>query len=209
LKKGFKVFLISIIGALPSLGSSFYSGSDTACFYGSPKTSCTLSSSKSSFGLAIGGGPLFFTPDSGFSSPTIAGGVVDLGAFSVNKSLLGGEAGTFDIDVTFTAPAGAGGKKFTASTLGVIVLGKGGVEVTFDNPVTQVFTYPGGSFDLTLPGSTILIGAGQNYTLDGIIAECTTNPVAEPVPLATVGLSLVLIAFVARRRVVSRKASIL
>jgi hypothetical protein len=91
----------------------------------------------------------------------------------------------------------------------VVVPGKSGVEITFDQPVTQVFTYPGGSFDLSLPDSTILIGAGKNYTLDGIIAECTTTSIPEPIPLATVGLALVLMAFVARRRAISRRVRIL
>ena len=209
MKKGFKIFLLVLTPTLPALAGSFYAGSDTACFYGLSKGNCPVSSSKTSLGVAVGGGPLFFAPDSGFSAPTIAGGTVDLGAFKVNKSLLGGEAGTFDIDVTFTAPAGAGGKEFVASTLGVVVLGKGGVEITFDHPTTQVFTYPSGSFDLSLPSSTILIGAGNSYTLDGIIAECSTTSTPEPIPLAAIGLGLIAMALLARRRAVSRRTSIL
>ena len=209
MKKGFKIFLLALTATLPALAGSFYAGSDTGCFYAHSKSNCTVSSSKTSLGVAVGGGPLFFAPDSGFTAPTIAGGTVDLGVFNINKTLLGGKAGTFDIDITFTAPAGAGGKTFSGSTLAVVALGKSGLEITFNHPTTQVFTYPGGAFDLSLPSSTILIGAGKSYTLDGVIAQCSTTSTPEPIPLAAIGLGLIAMALLARRRAVSRRTSIL
>lgn len=198
MKKGFNIFFLSLIGTLPSLAANFYTGSDTACFFGIAKSSCTLTSSKSTLGISTGSAPLSYTPASSFNAPTIVGGIVDLGTFAVTRSLAGVEAGTFDIDVLFSAPLGAGGKTYSASTLGIVILGHGGVEITFDNPTTQVFTYPGGSFDLSLPASTIFIGAGRTDILDGDITQCTTVP--EPAPLFAVGLALALVGFILRRR---------
>lgn len=191
LKKGFILFLSAAAFSLPSLAST-YSGSDTACFFGLAKSSCTLSSSKTTLGVSTNQSPLSYTPDSGFTAP-IAGGIIDLGTFSVSKSLAGGEAGTFDIDVTFTAPAGAGGKTYSATTLGAVILGKGGVEISFDDPTTQLYTYPGGEFDLTLPSTTILIAAGKTDVLDGTITPLTVAA-PEPAFLAAFGGMLILFA---------------
>lgn len=190
MKKGFILFLSAAALSLPSLAGTLYSGSDTACFNGLAKTNCTLSSSKTSLGLAVGGGPLSYTPK-GFTNDS--GPIIDLGTFSVSKSLLGGEAGTFDIDIAFTEPGLTGGKTYSASTIGVVILGKGGVEITFDDPTTQLFTYPGGAFDLSLPSSTIFIAAGKSDVLDGTITPLTVSA-PEPAYLAFFGGLLILIA---------------
>ena len=194
LKKGFSFFALTIACALPSLGASTYAGSDTACFYGITDSSCTLTSSKSSIGIGTGGPLLAYTPGS-FTAPA-TGGVIELGTFNVNRELGGIEAGTFDIDVTFTAPLGAGGETYSATTLGAVVFGAGGVEITFDDPTTQVYTYPGGSFELSLPSSTILIGAGDSQDL---CATITPLAAPEPASAAVVGGALALLALIRPR----------
>lgn len=199
MKKGFILFLSAAAFSLPSLATT-YTGSDAACFFAVGKSSCTLSSSKTSLGVAVGGGPLSYTPAS-FKNDL--GPIIDLGTFSVAKSLVGAEAGTFDIDITFTDPAVSGSKTYSATTLGVVVLGKGGVEITFDDPTTQLFTYPGGAFDLSLPSSTILIAAGKTDVLDGTITPLT---VGAPEPKFLAGFGAVLILFALRIRNARAKA---
>lgn len=194
LKKGFNFFLLTITCALPSLAASTYAGSDTACFYGITGSSCTLTSSKSSLGIGTSGPLLAYTPGS-FTAP-VTGGIIELGTFNVNRELGAAEAGTFDIDVTFTAPLGSGGQTYSASTLGAVVFGKGGVEITFDDPTTQVYTYPGGSFELSLPSSTILIGAGDS---EDLCATITPLAAPEPASAAVVGGALALLALLRPR----------
>ena len=196
MKKGFKLFSLAVISVLPSLAASTYAGSDTACFYGIFGSSCTLTSSKSSIGTGTNGPLLSYTPGS-FTAPA-SGGIVDLGTFNVNRELAAGEAGTFDIDVTFTAPVGSGGQTYSATTLGAVLFGAGGVEITFEDPTSQIYTYPGGSFELSLPSSTILIGAGYSQDLCASITPLTSAP--EPVSAGLVGGALTLLAVIRPRR---------
>ena len=202
MKKGFKLFLIILASALPSLAASTYAGSDSACFYGILDSSCTLTSSQSSIGIGTSGPLLSYSPGS-FTAPT-SGGSIDLGTFDVNRELGAAEAGTFDIDVTFTAPVGSGGQTYSATTLGAVIFGKGGVEITFEDPTSQVYTYPGGSFELSLPSSTILIGAGDSQDLCATITPLTSAP--EPVSAALVGSALALFALIRPRRRKSAQA---
>jgi hypothetical protein len=179
---------------LPCLGSSFYIGSDTACFYPASDSGCSLSSGETGLGVDLSGNTLLnYTPDSGFSAPE-SGGSVELGTFSVVPALFGVEGGTFDLDISFSAPGG-GDNTFVAKSLGLVVVGALGAEVTFKDPVTQVYNYPGGSFDVTLPSSPILIGAGDTVALDAVI---TTTP--EPVSLASIGSALAFLGCICFRR---------
>ncbi len=199
MKIGLALLLMSVGAALPSLASSFYIGSDTACFFPLSQSSCTLTSAQSSLGVNLSGNPiLFYTPNAGFSAPD-TGGSVELGTFNVSQSLLGVEGGTFDVNVAFTAPGG-GGNTYVASTLGLVIFGQLGAEVTFKQPTTQLYTYPGGAFEVSLPTSPILIGAGSRVTLDAVI-----TPVPEPASIAVVG-GLLLLAAVFFRRSQERRA---
>lgn len=192
-----KLFAFSLLAAgltFPCLGNPFYVGSDTACFFDSSESTCTLSSGQTGIGSNLLGNPiLLYTPDSGFSA-SATGGSVELGNFFVTPSLLGAEGGTFDVNVSFTEPGG-GGQIYTAKTLGLVVFGVLGAEVTFQNPVTQIFNYPGGSFDVTLPDTAILIGAGDTVALDA-----TITPVPEPSSMATGVVGLMFLACVWYRR---------
>ena len=171
------------VGAVSALGDGSFVGSDTACFYSSG-TSCSLTGSASSIGWSTSGPLLTYTPDAGFNAPA-AGGSVELGIFSVTQSFLGYEGGTFDVNVAFTEPGG-GGNDFSASTMGLVIFEAGGAEITFNDPVTQVYNYPGGSFEVTLPSSPIFVGNGSFAALDAVITPLsgTSDPVPEPTSLA-------------------------
>lgn len=195
MSRALTILSFAICASLPSLGASFFSGSDTACFYGSPDTSCTLSSSTTSLGFGYyNGPPLSYTPNAaGFNAPA-TGGTIDLGTFSFNEDLFALADGTFDIDLTFTAPAGAGGQTYTAEAFGFVLLGWGGAEIDFNEPTDQTFSYAGGSFDVLLP-STVSIDPGCSQEL-----YATITP--EPVSAGAVGLGIALLV-VARRFILS------
>lgn len=177
---------------LPCFGSSFYAGSDTACFYGFKDSPCTPVNTATTTGLDLSGKPLLtYTPDASFGAPE-SGGEVELGNFFVTPTLLGADGANFILDITFTNPAN-GTQTFTATTLGLVILGQLGAEVTFSQPLTQEFDYAGGSFDVTLP-QTILIGSGDTVPLDALI---TTTP--EPASIATVLGGLMLLGIVVVR----------
>jgi hypothetical protein len=195
LKTGFAFLVLALAAAIPCLASPFYEGSDTACFYPVSDTTCTLVSTKSTLGVNLAGKPLIsYSPDVvDFTAPE-TGGTVELGAFHVATSLLAIEDGTFDLQVTFSLPGG-GGQTYTASTFGLVVLGLLGAEVSFQQPVTQLYRYPGGAFDLTLPDSPILIGNGKTVILDA-----TITPVPEPASLPVVAGGLLVLGFALTRR---------
>ena len=194
MNKGYTFLLLAAATVLPCFGSSFYIGTDTACFFPTSQTTCTLTSGESDLGSTLKGNPLLsYTPNGGFNAPD-TGGTVELGSFKVNDALLGFESGTFDLNVMFTEP-GSVGNTYTAKTLGLVVLGSLGAEITFQDPVTQLFTYPGGAFDVSLPSSPILIGAGKTVTLDAII-----TPVPEPASLGIVCVPLMLLGLALYRR---------
>lgn len=196
MKKTFAFVLLAAASALPSLASTVYEGSDTACFY--LVGSCTLTSSDSSIGVDSNGDPfLTYTPD---SSPftSVDGGEVTLGTFSVASGSFGGDGGTFDIDVTFTEP-GDGGNTYSATTLGAVVFGVGGAEVTFENPTTQLYSTSGGSFDVSLPSSPVLIGKGDTVDLEACITPVESTPEPSEVAPILAGLMLFGIAVYRRR----------
>lgn len=174
----------------------FYVGSDTACFYSSPATTCSEVSTTTGIGFDLQGDPLLTYTPQGFSA-SASGGTVALGLFSVAPTFGGFEDGTFDLDVTFTAPGG-GGNSYTAQTAGIVFLTAGGAEVSFDQPTTEVYSYPGGSFELSLPTSPILIGNGQTVALDAVITSLASVP--EPATLPIMAFGLLVIGFVMYRR---------
>ncbi len=182
---------------IPCFGSSFYIGSDTACFYGFSDSPCTPVSTETGLGSNLSGNPILdYTPDASFAAPE-SGGSVELGNFYVLPSLLGAEGGYFTLDISFTDPTD-GSQTFTATTLGLVVFGLLGAEVTFDQPTTEAFSYSGGAFDVSLPSSAILIGSGDTVALDATITPIITP---EPDSVAAVLGGLILLGVVVRRKV--------
>ncbi len=205
MRTGLLFLSLAVASALPSFGNSFYVGSDTACFYTFSDSTCPLTGSESTLGYTSSGSPfLSYTPDAGFDAPD-TGGSIALGTFSVADALFGGVGGNFDINVEFTAPGG-GGNTYSATELGLVVFGMGGAEVTFSNPLSHLYTYPGGEFEVTLPSGPILIGVGDQYTLDAVITPIASTP--EPASLAAGGAALMLLACALWRRRMTKTASL-
>jgi hypothetical protein len=201
LKRGFVFSVLALVLSLPCFGASFYVGSDSACFYPFGGSPCAPVSSETSIGLDLSGNPiLFYTPDASFSAAE-TGGDVELGNFYVTPALLGAEGGNFTLDISFTDPAN-GNQTFSATTLGLVVFSLLGAEVTFDQPLTQAFNYPDGSFDVTLPRQ-VLIGAGDTMPLDATITTLTVTP--EPASMPAILGGLMLFAVIVHSRMANRK----
>jgi hypothetical protein len=202
LKTALALLLLAAASVAPSLANSFYEGTDTACFY--EISSCTPSSSTSSIGFPSA--VLFYTPDSSPFGAGSGGGSVELGTFSVGTTDGIDFLGTFDLQVSFTNP-GDGVHDYSALT-GALIYGDGdgGAIIQFDDPTTQVYNTSGGSFDVSLPSSTIDIGAGGSYNLYATITPLTATP--EPASIATVGAGLMLLGIAVYRGRAVKPASV-
>ncbi len=128
-----------------------------------------------------------------------------LGSFFLSTSPLQPLAGTFTLNVTFTAPSGINGGQgstYTATILGSVSpnINQGGVNVQFSNP-TQVFTFNDGTntgtFSLTVPNLFVQTGQSASLTA-GFTGQ--QSPVPEPATLLLLGTGLTGIAAKLRRR---------
>jgi hypothetical protein len=129
-----------------------------------------------------------------------------IGTFTLSTAPLQPLAGTFTLNITFTAPAGitgGQGSTFTATITGSVSpnVGQGGVNISFANP-TQVFTFSNGgttgSFTLTMADVFVQSGNTANLTAGITGAQQTTVP--EPATLLLLGTGLSGIAAGVRRR---------
>ncbi len=177
-----------LISAIPSLADVQFTGSETACL---GLLSCTPQAGTSTLGsISVPPGPIVsYTPASGFSDSIAVGntGQVDLGTFNVARKFVGATAGTFDVDVAFTSPAGAGAESYKALLAGAVIFGDGGVEVVFHNPITKLDAFPGGDFNLSLP-KDFFIADGSSKDLFATIAPLADAP--EPGFTGLLGLLL-------------------
>src|SRR5260370_7028953 len=135
-----------IIGASHSIARAdevTITGSTTGSIPGAPQLTFTGSAFTGTTALGIGS----------LSGPN------SLGSFFLSTSPLQPLAGTFTLNVTFTAPSGIGGGQgttYTATILGSVSpnIDQGGVNVQFSNP-TQAFTFNNGTttgtFSLPFP----------------------------------------------------------
>src|SRR3954447_15025283 len=130
----------------------------------------------SSTGTVTGVAPLTFTGNV-FTGTTALGigslsGTNNLGTVSLNTAPLQLLAGTFTLNITFTAPSGISGGQstfFNATVSGSVSpnVNQGGVLVDFTAP-TQVFTFSNGSavgsFSLTVADVFVETGQSANVT---------------------------------------------
>jgi hypothetical protein len=128
-----------------------------------------------------------------------------LGTFTLSTGALQSVAGSFTLNVTFTAPAGINGGSnttYTATITGSVApnVDQGGVNIHFASP-SQTFTFSNGgtsgSFTLTLADVFVQSGRTANLTA-GITGHQTTVP--EPATLLLLGTGLTGIAASMRRR---------
>jgi hypothetical protein len=112
--------------------------------------------------------------------------------------------GTFNLNLTFTAPSGINGGQsttYTATVSGTISTPNvGGVSIVFDNPV-QTFTFANangsGSFSITLPNIFVQSGETANLTA-GLAGNQTAVP--EPATMILLGTGLAGVAARIRKR---------
>jgi hypothetical protein len=173
--------LVALLSA-PAKATVVYGGSTEGCF-----GTCTPQNSATDNGLTFNG--------TTFSNVT-AGTSFDLGTFTLQNGTNSYDE-TFDLLVTFTAPAGSGNGTFTADLSGAVHGNSGdpSVSVTFtDSP------QPFNGFTLSLTDLTNMQPSshGNVYDITGLIT--VTAAVPEPSTWAMMLLGFMGIGFMAYRR---------
>ena len=132
-------------------------------------------------------------------------GANSLGSFFLSTAPTQAVAGTFTLNITFTAPAGITGGQgatYTATITGSVSpnIDQGGVNILFANP-TQTFTFSDGistgTFTLTVADLFVQTGRSAQLTAGFTGAQA---PIPEPATMILLGTGLAGVAASVRRR---------
>jgi hypothetical protein len=197
--------LLAVIGlaAASPASATLFTGYTDGCFGAGCTPSTLLLGPESDHfnGLTYNNSNFSATDSNGFlaigNAPTPPFNNNNLGSFSLplGGGVYTGEA--FNLLVTFNNPTNGTGL-FTSELIGSVSgLGNGGIEVVFD-PTPQVFSFAGGTFDLSVNNVSI---TGGDFTTVAVTGQITT--VAD-VPEASTWMMMILgfagIGFMAYRR---------
>ena len=192
--------VLGVLGATALVGASAanaveFVGSTLGCF----GTGCTPLSASSYNGLTFNSGSFDQNTSAGGFAGIGSGNTDTLGLVSQNGSLFNYTGTAFSLLVNFTAPAGVtGGTTYQALLTGdVSGANNGGVHFSFTNPA-QAFTFPGGTFTLTVDNFTVS-GTDVNTPITGFIQAAVTG-VPEPATWAMMLLGFGGVGFAMRRR---------
>ena len=158
---------------------------------------------------------LTFTGNASFTGTTALGigslsGANSLGSFFLSTATTQALAGTFTLNITFTAPTGITGGQgttYTATIVGSVSpnIDQGGVNIHFTSP-TQNFTFSNasgsGTFSLTVADLFVETGRSAQITA-GITGN--QSPIPEPTTLLLLGTGLTGVATKLRQRTRARK----
>ncbi|CAN5350004.1 hypothetical protein BH18ACI2_BH18ACI2_15080 [soil metagenome] len=129
----------------------------------------------------------------------------NLGSFTLANTNATYNGNTFNLRVTFTAPAGiTGGNPATFSAIltgSVNAAGQGGVFVDFNNTTMNFsFSNPNASGSFTLMVNDVSINPGQTASITGNIIGSQTAVIPEPATMLLLGTGLAGVASRVRKR---------